>query len=214
MNKKTSHIIAIAAVALALVIVVVLAVVRRVNTAADPHAGHNHGTTHQTEATPVIRKPSESYSVTKNKDGTYSFEVKNPWGGALYTEDKLSEEPAFTELNDTTLCITGKNGADNLSTWAVYCDFAYMRTSRRFTRVLATAENRVAYVENRTDKWLVFVQDVYDETVYLEATELTDLKLNNDHQPDISYKKTKSGDLKVTYTATDGEKTVTVKMGK
>ena len=214
--KKTPYVIAAALVVLALIILVVLTVVHAVDTAntADPHAGHDHATeTHATYNADL--KPSDSYKVTENKDGTYNVEVRNRMGGVMYSQENLRVKPEFTQVDKHVLCITGREYKENnLSGWAVFCNIQANTIYRQPERVLATYENRVAYLDYRTDKFLVFVYAAFDNSVPLAATELTDLAIQQSGNPELEYSLSKNGDLKVTYATKDGKKTVTVEMGK
>ncbi len=213
--KKTIYIIATALVALALVIVVVLACVNAFGAnSTDPHAGHDHSAEAQPTYNPNL-KPSESYTVTENEDGTFNYEVRNRMGAVMNFQDNLRVKPEFTQVDDDILCITGREYKENnLSGWAIFCDIQASSSHRQPERVLATYEKRIAFLDYRSDKWLVFVRTAFDDSDTLNATELTDLAIQSSGSPELEYSLDKDGNLKVTYATKDGKKTVTVKMGK
>lgn len=216
MKKKLSHIIVLALVAVAVLIVLVVAVARLFDAdITDPLAGHDHSTTAGLTTSTNNNTPSESYTLTENQDGTYTYKVQNRMGGIMYSRENVTEKPTFTQMTDLVLEIAGQTSKDNnLTGWAVYCNIQTMDVSRRFDRVLASADSRVVYLDYRSGKWVVFVSDQFNEDTYLEGTELTGLTISESGSPKIDYEVTESGDLEVTYDTADGKKTVTVKLAE
>ena len=189
--------------------------------AVDPHAGHDHAsgethaTTQTTQAPTSNVKPSDCFILTENKDGTYSFAVKNYMGGTMYSEKNLAVKPTFTQVNDYVLCVSGMDSKENnLSRWAVYCNIRSMDVSQRYRYVLATVENKVAYLDYMSEKWVVVSYAPLDHSVAMEATELPGLTISETGNPKISYTTTKKGELKVSYTTEDGKKTVVIDLSE
>ena len=218
MKKKASRIIPLILVALAVLIVVAIAIARQfTSTTADPHAGHDHsaGETHATTQTTATLKLKDCFKITENKDGTFGIDVKNMYGGKMVSYDKLATKPKVVQIDEYSMSISGRDiKNDNLSTWAVFCNIGSMEVSTRFQHVLAVVDGKVAYLEYRSNKWVVFVDAPLDRDFELQGTELPGLTNLNGENPKISYKSNKDGELTVTYDTEDGEKTVTVKLGE
>ena len=218
MKKKASRIIPLIVVALAVLIVVAIAIARQfTSTTADPHAGHDHsaGETHATTQTTAPLKIKDCFKLTENTDGTFGIDVKNMYGGKMISYDKLATKPKVVQIDEYSKSISGRNiKNDNLSAWTVFCNIGSMEVSTRFERVLAVVNKKVAYLEYRSDKWVVFVESPLDRDFELQGTVLPGLTNLNGENPKITYKSNKDGDLKITYDTADGEKTVTVKLGE
>ena len=218
MKKKATRIILITLVALAVLIVATIAIVRQFgNTTVDPHAGHDHSTgeTHATQTPTSYVKPSDCYTLTENKDGTYSFAIRNYMGGTMYHEKNISNKPTFTQVNDYVLSASGMDSKENnLSGWAVFCNIRSLDVSQRYEHVLALVDNKVAYLDRMSDKWVVITYAPLDRSVEMGVTELPGLTISETGNPKITYKTTDKGELKVSYTTEDGDQTVTVKLGE
>lgn len=214
MKIKKSYIIG-AAVVVLLAVIIVMGV-----TKPDPHAGHNHddphaGHNHTTAATQpdgpsgADLTPDKAYTLTDNKDGTYSVTVRGRNGNQIYSNKKLNVKPSFTEVSQNVLEIANRQGSNTSSHWAIYCDIETGRVSRIFSFVLAVNNDHVAYVDHMSGKFVLFVKDIFDESKYLKSYDLTDAVLVSTGSPKVEYTLDKT-ELTVTYSTDKGDKTITV----
>ena len=180
-------------------------------TTADAHAGHDHATATQPNGpTGADLTPDKSFTITDNKDGTYTVIVKGRSGSEIYNE-KLSVKPTFTEVSQDVLEIAYRTGDNTVGHWAVYCDIQNHRVSKTYNFVLAANNDHVAYVEHISGKFTLFVADAFDDAKYLKSYDLPDIALTESGSPKVTYN-LKNADLTVTYSTEKGDNTITVNM--
>lgn len=161
---------------------------------------------------PDTYDPEQSYHVTRNSDNTYNYSVVDYAGNAFLVRTNEPRQPEFQKLSDSVLQITAPVHTAPRQQWALFCDVRSQKVSITYNNFLAAKGNNVAYLEQRTDQYHVFVRDIFDESVLLEATTLEGLVIN---QSGYLYEKAelnKDGNLEITYLTKDGDKTITVEM--
>ena len=114
-------------------------------------------------------------------------------------------------MNQDVLEISSRAGSNTVGHWAVYCDIQNHRVSKTYNFVLAANNDHVAYVEHISGKFVLFVRDAFDESAYLKSYDLTDAVLTDSGSPKVEYS-LKNTMLTVTYSAKDGDKSITVNM--
>ena len=176
--------------------------------------GGTKGTTAETQPdkpTGDDLNPDKSYIIKKNPDGTYGITVVGRNGGHLYVNPRLPAKPTCTEISQDVLEIADRSSSNPAAHWAVYCDIQNHKVSKTYKYVLAATDNRVAFVDHRTDKFHLFVSDVFDEKEYFKGYELKDAAITSSGSPKVTCKRSGTT-LTVTYSTKKGTKTVKIKM--
>lgn len=153
-------------------------------------------------------KVADCYTYTENKNGTYSYTVEWRGGGVLLTEQEVLRPASFAVNNEDVLMISGQAGTGVVARWATFCDIQRGRVSETFGGYLAAVDGRVAFVDQRTDAYHVFVCDPFASHEYTQVVTLEGLVVDGDVIKDFAL--SKEGVLSVTYVTADGDKTVTV----
>lgn len=149
------------------------------------------------------------YTLTQQDNGTYTLQVEANDGSTLYLRERLTEEPQCLALNTDTLQIVGNH--DSGTQWAVFCNVAEDKVSDAIGNYVTANDTKVAYVDYLTDAYHLFVRDIYDETLYLEAVTLTGLVVQEDGAL-VTDAKLKNGKLTVTYYTTVGKANAIIEM--
>ena len=152
------------------------------------------------------------YFYTENQDGTYSYAVHQQGGGTLYAVETARRPVSFKVMNEDVLMIHGENGVGTFQRWAKFCDIEHNRVSAAFAGYLAAKGTTVAFLDQRTDAYHVFVCDVFQPQTYIEVVTLEGLVVDGDVIKDFAL--SEEGVLSVTYATADGDKTVTVDLKK
>lgn len=155
-------------------------------------------------------KAEDCYTYTEHEDGTYSYEVEWRGGGTLCTELDMDRPVSFTVTGEDWLVIYGQAGTGVGARWAKVCDIQRGRVSDVFGAYLAAVDNRVAYLDFRTDEYHVFVVDAFDAVEPIAVCTLEDAIEGVDPITDFSL--SEEGVLSVTYSTGADSKTVTVDM--
>ncbi|MBR2319471.1 MAG: hypothetical protein IKA50_01625 [Clostridia bacterium] len=155
-------------------------------------------------------KVEDCYTHTENKDGTYSYAVEWRGGGILYAEQNIDRPVSFMVANEDVLVIHGQAGTGVGARWAKFCDIQRGRVSSTYGSYLASVDNRVAFIENRTEAYHVFVCDPFVSNEYTQVVTLEGLVVDGDVIKDFAL--SEEGVLSVTYVTADGDKTVTIDM--
>ena len=135
-------------------------------------------------------------------------------GGTLYAVETARRPVSFEVMNEDVLMIHGENGVGTLKRWAKFCDIEHNRVSAAFAGYLAAEGTTVAFLDQRTDAYHVFVCDVFQPQTYIEVVTLEGLTVTEGSDPVKEYALSKDGVLSVTYATADGDKTVTVDLKK
>ena len=152
----------------------------------------------------------DCYFYTENQDGTYSYAVHQRGGGTLYAVETARRPVSFEVMNEDVLMICGESGVGTLKRWAKFCDIEHNRLSETFAGYLAAKGTTVAFLDNRTNAYHVFVCDVFQPQTYIEVVTLEGLTVSEGSDPVKEYALGKDGVLSVTYPTADGDKTITV----
>ena len=148
------------------------------------------------------------YFYTENQDGTYSYAVHQRGGGTLYAVETARRPVSFEVMNEDVLMIYGENGVGTLKRWAKFCDIEHNRVSETFAGYLAAKGTTVAFLDQRTDAYHVFVCDVFQPQTYIEVVTLEGLVVEGDVIKNFAL--SEESLLLVTYVTADGDRTVTV----
>ena len=124
-------------------------------------------------------------------------------------EDYAAADRALAQMD--ALEIADRSSSNPAAHWAVYCDIQNHKVSKTYKYVLAATDNRVAFVDHRTDKFHLFVSDVFDEKEYFKGYELKDAAITSSGSPKVTCKRSGTT-LTVTYSTKKGTKTVKIKM--
>lgn len=179
-------------------------------TTVDPHAGHNHATTTKAPSATANKDltPTKSYTCTE-KDGVYTVAVTARNGKTVFSEE-MHTKPTFIEVNQDTLEIARRTSKDLSLHWAVYVDIETGRVSRSYTKVLASFESRVSYIDQLSDKWQVLVTDIFDQNTSPKAYALEGMAFEGSY-PNITYTQ-KGPNVTVTYPVKGGTKTLEINL--
>lgn len=170
--------------------------------AADEHHSHSHSDL----------KVEDCYTFTENKNGTYSYTVEWRGGGVLLTEQEMIRPVSFEVMNEDVLMMNGQAGTGVGARWARFCDIENGRVSDVIGGYLAALDNLVAFVDQRTEAYHVFVCDPFKAYEYTQVVTLEGLVVDGDVIKDFAL--SKEGILSVTYVTADGDKTATVDLKK
>lgn len=141
---------------------------------------------------------SESYSITKNDDLTYSYKITDKNGEVLFSDENSAKEPKIEQLNTNTLSVSVQTGTGLSTKWTVYCDVENSRVSQTFFYVLAAQGDYVVYADYENGKHSIVVQNIFDESAYYKTYTLencspvaadivVDSKLNGEGSVIITY---------------------------
>lgn len=157
-------------------------------------------------------KVEDCYTHTENKDGTYSYEVEWRGGGILHAEQNIDRPVSFMVAGEDVLVIHGQAGTGVGARWAKFCDIRRGRVSDTYGSYLAAVDTRVAFIDNRTDAYHVFVCDAFEPNVYYTVCTLEGLSVEDSADVVKDFALSEDGVLSVTYATADGDKTVTIDM--
>lgn len=158
--------------------------------------------------TPKAADPDQfRFSITQHTDNTYDITVRGNEGSSLFHQQHLPYQPMCYELSEDVMQIICDTA--NGTQWTAFCDVSKGRTSDVFGNYVAANTTKVAYIDYLTEKYWLFVRDIYDESVYLEATELPGLTVDKSGALFKSVK-VKNDQVILTYLIAGGENTVTM----
>lgn len=152
----------------------------------------------------------DCYTFTENKDGTYSYSVECRGGGCIYVKERMQRPVSFATANEDTLIIEGQEGVGVGARWATFCDIERGRVSETCCGYLAAVDTRVAFVEQRTDMYHVFVCDPFEPHEILAAYTMEGLVIPDGGDVLKDFALSKDGVLTVTYPTKSGDKTITI----
>ena len=157
------------------------------------------------------RKAADSYSYTEHANETYSYEVWGRSGSTFISEKRLDKPVSFDAISDELLIAYGQRGDGLHTRWARFCN---VQTEQYvgFSGYLAAWDTQVAFVDQRTDAYHVFVCEAFGPEVYASVTTLAGLTVAEDGTIIKSFALSKEGILTVTYPTADGDKTVDISL--
>ena len=151
------------------------------------------------------------FQISQQENGTYTIEVSSAEGDQLYVRSRMPRQPECLALTRDLLQIVGDS--DDGSRWTVFCHVTAGKRSEAFGNYVAANKTKVAYVDYRSNAYQLFEQDMFDETVYQQATALSGLVVNEHGAPTVEA--VLSGErLTVTYPTAAGDVTITMAMPK
>ena len=178
-------------------------------------AGCGSAETDGGDTTPDIQplpnlKVEDCYTYTENANGTYTYAVKGRSGLYIH-EVRNSDRPAyFAVANEDVLIVYGQAGTGAATRWARFCNIQTGEISDTFGAYLAAFNNRVAFVERRTDAYHVFVCDPFAPNAYDGVYTLEGLTVAEGGDPIADFVLSAKGVLSVTYAAEGGHKTIEI----
>ena len=150
------------------------------------------------------------YTFTENKDGTYSYSVEWRGGGRIYVKENMQRPVSFVEAGEDVLIIEGQEGTGVGARWATFCDIERGRVSETCYGYLAAVDSCVAFVEQRTDMYHVFVRDLFESHEILAAYTMEGLVIPDGGDVLKDFALSEEGVLTVTYPTEAGDKVITV----
>lgn len=118
--------------------------------------------------------PLDMYSITKNPDLTYTYEVVDKNGNVLFSKDNATREPTVEQVNTYILGLKVQTGTGHSTNWAVYCDVENSKVSETFQYVLMAQGDYVIYADYDNGEHSVIVQNIFDKSAYYKKHVLTD----------------------------------------
>ena len=152
---------------------------------------------------------ADCYTFTENEDGTYSYSVEWRGGGRIYVKENMPRPVSFAEVGEDVVIVEGQEGTGVGARWAVYCDIERGRVSETCYGYLAGVEDRVAFVEQRTEKYHVFVCDPFEPQEILAAYTMEGMVIPDGGDMLKNFALSKEGVLTVTYPTEAGDKVIT-----
>ena len=159
-------------------------------------------------------KVEDCYTYVKNSGGTYSYSVQWRGGGILHSVSETDRPVSFEAASEDILTIYGERGPALMQRWAVFCDIQRGRVSTAFGGYLAARGNYVAFLDNRTEAYHVFVCDPFESNEYVSVTTLEGLVVAEGENVSLTYELDDDGILHVIYTTAEGDKTVAIDLNK
>ena len=153
-------------------------------------------------------KVEDCYTFTENRDGTYSYTVEWRGGGVIFRADNEIRPASFAVISEDVLMISGQAGTGVTARWAIFCDIERGRVSEAFGQYLAAVDGHVAFLDQRTNAYHVFVCDPFVPYEYTQVVTLDDWVMSDDVIKDFAL--SEEGVLSVTYATADGDKTITI----
>lgn len=117
--------------------------------------------------------PYDMYSITRNEDMTYSFQIVDKYGDVLFSKDHFPREPEVEQVNSYVLGLTVQSGTGRSTNWAVFCDVENSRISETFQYVLTAQGDYVIYANYENGEYSVIVQNIFDKSDYYKKHVLT-----------------------------------------
>ena len=106
------------------------------------------------------------YTISTNKDLTYSYKITAKNGNILFFDDNSQREPHIDQVNTNIFSVTIQTGTGRSTNWAVFCDVENGKTSQTYQYVLGAQDNYVFYVEFEDSAHRLVVQDIFDSSIY------------------------------------------------
>ena len=151
------------------------------------------------------------YTYTENENGTYSYEVVARNHETILEDYYIPYPVTITEVSEHVLSLVGQKGTRLTDRWAVFCDVQNAVVYQRICNVVAAGKSQVAFVENRTDQYHLFVCNAVNPSDILLGEPLTGLVVEEGEDPQLTVNYEKST-LTVTYPTADGDKTITCEL--
>lgn len=179
--------------------------------------GCGEAETPQQEApyTPVGKpdlKVADCYSYTENANGTYSYAVEWRGGSTLYSEMQRARPVDFTEMSEDVLMVSGQEGTGTGARWARFFHIENGTDSGLVAWYLAAKDNRVAFIDQRTGNYHVFVCDPFESHTYVGVYTLTGAIVPDGGDLVKDFAMSEDGVLTVTYVTEKGDKVIEIDM--
>ena len=81
------------------------------------------------------------YTISTNKDLTYSYKITAKNGNILFFDDNSQREPHIDQVNTNIFSVTIQTGTGRSTNWAVFCDVENGKTSQTYRYVLGAQDN-------------------------------------------------------------------------
>lgn len=130
--------------------------------------------TTESTATEDTSASSESfYTISRNENLTYSYEIVDKNGNVLLADDSARKEPHIDEVSENIIGVTVQTGTGLATNWAVFCDVENGTVSETFHYVLGARDEFVFYAEFEDGVHSLVVQDIFNSS-YRTAHPLRD----------------------------------------
>ncbi len=131
-------------------------------------------------APPLADTPTEQriieedpfYTIYRNSDITYSYQIIDKNGFVLISENHTSREPHIEQVHSDVYGVTVQTGTGRSTNWAIYCDVQNSKISETYSYVMATKGDYVVFVDYRNGDHFVIVQDIFDKALYYQEYKL------------------------------------------
>ena len=157
---------------------------------------------------------SECFAYGQEEGGTYAYTVSGRNGSILCSEDGIHGSLTFTEYTADLLMVEHTSTPDLNHRWVRFVDIEKCVVSNAFHNYLATVNGWVAYLEQRTDAYHVFVANPFAPENFYGVYTLEGLTHLDGATPLKSFGLTAEGALTVTYDTAKGEKTMEIAADK
>lgn len=176
---------------------------------AQPSTDTNTPTTNAPKPDPDLTV-EECFAYGQEEGGTYGYNVSGRNGSILCSEEGIHGSLTFTAYTADLLMVEHISTPYTNSRWVRFVDIEKCRVSNRIYSYLATVNGKVAYLEQRTNAYHVFVVDPFNAGSIYGVYTLEGLTHLDGAEPLKSYGLTAEGALTVTYDTAKGEKTMEI----
>ena len=157
------------------------------------------------------RAIEDCFVLTENQNGTYSYEIIARNGETMMEDYYIARPVTITVVNDDMLSVYGQNGDGVLDHWVVFCNVNSPQRYERIHNVVGVGETQVAFVEQRTDEYHLFVCDALNPSDIQDSVTMTGFVVEDGKQPDFDIAED-DGKLSITYPTKKGTKTVSIEL--
>ncbi len=121
--------------------------------------------TTESTATEDTSASSESfYTISKNENLTYSYEIVDKNGNVLFAKNNAPKEPHIDEVSENIIGVTVQTGTGLSTNWAVFCDVEKGTVSETFHYVLGAQDEYVFYADFEDGVLSLVVQNIFNSS--------------------------------------------------
>ena len=146
----------------------------------------------------------ELYTVTRNGDGTFSYQFVDQQGNVLYQRERETRHPEILQINANVAMLIQQTGTDRRTYDVVFYDFESGRGSDVFENYLCVRNGYVFCASCEGGTHRVIVQSIFDKSQYYQEYVLENCAANT-KDASVSAYAVSNDKVRVLYFDADGE---------